>query len=252
MAFSAAKHAPVLIVLVASGVCAWPYVGMTTSSASTPAAAKAKAAAAAGKPVELPPGLLNATPVPRPARDPFRDPEHARAAVKAKVSNALTALLARVKPMETARRLVAGKAGPGAGAASASATAKTKPGAKDGPLDPRIGLVLNATTVVDNHGFAVLSGKSHGVGDAVRIPGADQPCLLVAIRQHEVDLLYNGKRWPLGYAGSRGTASAGAAMAGGGNTALALNGDENQTAPTAPKGPKTRRPAARRRALSGN
>ncbi len=101
----------------------------------------------------------------------------------------------------------------------------------------------NATTVAGNHGFAVLSGKSHGVGDAVRIPGADRPCLLVEVRQHEVQLLYDGKRWPLGYSGSGAAASAVAAAAVG-NTALAMNGDENQTAPAARKGLKTRRPAA--------
>ena len=202
---SAVKNAPTLIVFVAAGVCAWPYLGEPSTSTPTPAATKAAAAAKAAKVTELPAGLLNPPLVPRPSRDPYRDPEAHRVEVRLKIANALSTLVAQTKKRAGVRR--PGRRGPGRPLPPRprKGTPPRWPSRKRRPPGRliRAGLVLNATTVVDGRGFAVLNGKSYGLGEAVPIAGAKTACQLAEVRLNEVQLQYDGKRWPLGYKAAR-------------------------------------------------
>ncbi len=77
---SALRFFPTGLVLAAGATCAWPYLGLSTSTGSSTAPAEVAATP------EVAVALLKPVLSPRPSRDPFADPEIYRSEARLKIS----------------------------------------------------------------------------------------------------------------------------------------------------------------------
>lgn len=226
------KLAPTAVILVASGACAWPYLGSFPPHPAAPAGATAAAASP-----EIPAALLRPAPAPRPERDPFQDQEQLRAEVRAALGKKLRALI---------DDKFGGPKGGNRGPGRVAGRAVPAPAPRE--VDPREGLVLNATSVHGARGVAVVNGRPHRPGDTVGPARGGEPCVLEEVRAREVVLLHKGRRLTLGF-----RAAAGPAGPAGATAVTATEGGVAATAAEAPTPrPQARRTVARRRAAARN
>jgi hypothetical protein len=230
MKVSVIKVAPTAVIVVAAGFCAWPYIGTAESPAAAvpPPAPKGK--------FVIPLSLLNPTPPPRPERDPFVDAEKLRAEAREKVAQAIRSLIAaRLAPKTLHSSSARRGAKPGAG------------GLSPGEADPRDGLVLGGTSVLDGRGMAVINGRSYTKGDRVEHAASPEPCVLADVHPHRVFLLYKGKQIPLEYRTPTTSASGPHAV----STASGAH-SKPQTKPAGSKPSTPRRTSPARRATKTN
>jgi hypothetical protein len=248
------KLAPSAIILLASGACAWPYLG---SMHPQPQRATADA------PKEIPSAILKPVLPPRPERDPFQDPELLRAEARVRLARAVQSFLSKHVVAKPTDRAIKEKA---QAKAIAKANEKTKAAAgSQAELDPRRGLILNATSVHETGGVAVINGRSYKRGEQLLLSRTGDPCVLQEVRTREVVLRHHGRSLTLGFptVGARQSSADPGRDAGAGDS-LPTRGADGQTvagadnsAPPATGAPTRalaapKRPAPRRRVAPKN
>lgn len=241
MSVSVVKVAPTAVILAVSGACAWPYLDLSTPPPLVPS----KSAAVK----EIPATLLKPTPSSKPVRDPFLDPEVLQTEAREKIRQTLRSLTTLRKAVKTPAT------------STASKPPANPPARKVAEVDPRTGLVLNATSVHAQGGVAMINGRPYATGDWLRPPEVVAPCLLAEVRAREVVLLYKGRRLSLGYPAhgtvrtpSQGTSGTGEKPVGATTavTAGEATAPESAAAGAAPVRGPARRPTTRKRVATRN
>jgi hypothetical protein len=213
MAIPVLKTAPAAIVLVAAGVCAWPYLGASSDDAP--------AGPPAAPPTEIAATLLEPAVGTNFDRDPFQEAAAARLA------------LARV----AFARLQARAAGwfrrrPADGPAAAPGPVQ--------PIGPGADLVLNGTFLQGERHLAMINGRVYAPGEALK--GLDEArgrYVLAEVRPLSVVIDARGRRLELSYRGPSSTPQAGAAKR------PAVSAGKAALRPPAPRPPAAKAPAGR-------